>query len=654
MKKYIAFVLSSVLVISGLLAGGFGSIHAKAAEPIVTIQDILPADFPTSINSTWKSESGKMVYAYDGYLRFSESDDLYIPLNSVIDTSNNWHVNFTTSSEKVVTLEFYMEDGCLYSLYFDSRDQQYSSYQGDYRIRKNISDILPDGSVLPRYDAAIFTTESGDAYIYYDSDNNNLKVCSKDKPNIVEIPCDTKAVKNPARYECHFGEGRDIVKLNFNVIENKVASIELSYTGNPAGYIDDFKGTYAKRKTIAKILPVDFPVGDKTNQWANQYGHTIIYSVSDDDSIKFDISSDDTKNIKVSEKVVVSSSSSGVEYFYSDSDVTLKFSQPRGVLECINISGASVEEEYKGDYVKLKESYTVTNAAKYDDESTNHGYIAIDKDSAYPDETVTVTVYPSENYRLKSLPKYEISGKTYYASKGTKDNEYTFSMPDSDVTITAEFEQVIVPPSPTPSPSPTLTPKPVDPTKKFSDVPAGKWYSKPDGPVAYVVTNGIMKGTGDGSQFEPELPCTREMFVQILYNAEGASGAGPSNPFSDVKKGKWYYNAVTWALANNVTSGKSANRFGIGENVTREQLAQFLMNYAKKRGYDISARADVSKFPDAGEISGWAKEAVSWANANGIINGKAKNGKNYLAPKGNGSRAEIAQMIMNFQNKFGR
>ena len=192
-----------------------------------------------------------------------------------------------------------------------------------------------------------------------------------------------------------------------------------------------------------------------------------------------------------------------------------------------------------------------------------------------------------------------------------------------------------------------------DPIKRFSDVYPDKWYSKPDGPIAYVIANGIMNGTGDGMTFEPEGNCTREMFVQILYNSEGKPGAGPSNPFSDVKK-SWYYDAVTWAVANGVTTGTSATTFGVGGKVTREQLAQFLMNYAKKRGFDTTARADVGSFPDNAQISGWANEAISWANANGIINGKVKDGVNFLDPKGNATRAEVAQMIMGFQKRFGK
>lgn len=201
---------------------------------------------------------------------------------------------------------------------------------------------------------------------------------------------------------------------------------------------------------------------------------------------------------------------------------------------------------------------------------------------------------------------------------------------------------------------PNFNPNSLDPTKRFTDVPPGKWYSNLDGPIAYVIANGIMNGTGDGTTFEPESTCTREMFVQILYNSEGKPAHGSNNPFSDVQPQKWYTDAVIWAYENGVTSGTSATTFGIDGNVTREQIAQFLMNYAKKRGFDIEARADLSGFPDNDQISGWAQEAMSWANANGIINGQAKDGVNYLAPKRNAKRAEVAQMIKGFQLKFGK
>ena len=262
----------------------------------------------------------------------------------------------------------------------------------------------------------------------------------------------------------------------------------------------------------------------------------------------------------------------------------------------------------------------------------------------------------------------EFGGKSWY-----KSDDYEKKNPITEITNGTALRSDYTPwptapvkPTPTgaPKPTPTGTPKPtptgkpvdptsLDPTKRFSDVLPGKWYSKTEGPIAYVVANGIMSGTGDGSTFSPEDNCTREMFVQTIYNIEGKPGAGSANPFKDVKK-TWYYDAVTWAFQNGITSGTSADTFGIGGLVTREQLAQFLLNYAKKRGFDISARTDISGYPDAGTVSGWAKDAMSWANANEIIGGKAKDGAKYLAPGDNATRAEVAQMIMKFQMKFGK
>lgn len=198
--------------------------------------------------------------------------------------------------------------------------------------------------------------------------------------------------------------------------------------------------------------------------------------------------------------------------------------------------------------------------------------------------------------------------------------------------------------APTKTPEKEIDPESLDPTKRFKDVNPGRWYSKEGGPITYVVENGIMAGIGDGTKFGPEDPCTRSQFVQILYNVSGTDDVEIDNPFSDVGK-KWYTNAVIWALGHNVTGGTSPTTFGPDITVTREQVAQFLMNYAKDSKLDTTKRADLSKFPDGSEVSGWAYEAMSWANSEGIINGYG-NGK--LGPKDDCQRAQIAQMVMKF------
>lgn len=187
--------------------------------------------------------------------------------------------------------------------------------------------------------------------------------------------------------------------------------------------------------------------------------------------------------------------------------------------------------------------------------------------------------------------------------------------------------------------------EPVDPTDKFADVFSNKWYAEA---IRYVTKKGIMSGTGE-RRFEPDAPCTRAMFVQIVYNMENKPAYG-TNPFYDVEPGKWYANAIAWAYASGITNGKAPGIFGPNENVTRETVAQFLMNYAKKKGLDTLSRADINSFPDNADISSWAAASLSWANAYGIVKGYS-NGN--VAPRDICTRAQIAQMIMNFQNAFG-
>lgn len=186
----------------------------------------------------------------------------------------------------------------------------------------------------------------------------------------------------------------------------------------------------------------------------------------------------------------------------------------------------------------------------------------------------------------------------------------------------------------------------VDVTGQFVDVQPGKWYVNA---VKYAVDNGIMSGTSTNT-FEPDTNCSRTMMVTILWSAEGKKTSASANPFIDVKSNDWFYNAVLWAVDNNITKGMSANTFG-KTDVTREQMATFLMSYARNKGYDTSARADLSVFADEGRVSGWALDAMKWANANGIISGKTAT---TLEPKGIANRAQVAQMVMSFQNKFGK
>lgn len=178
----------------------------------------------------------------------------------------------------------------------------------------------------------------------------------------------------------------------------------------------------------------------------------------------------------------------------------------------------------------------------------------------------------------------------------------------------------------------------------FTDVVAGTWYY---GAAAYAYNNGLFAGMTP-TTFAPNATMTRAMLVSVLWRLAGAPAPKAPNTFVDVPDGAWYTDAVTWAAENGVVSGIGGSRFDPSGFVTREQTAEILYNYAHSKGYDVSARADLTAFPDAARVSGWAEEALSWANAAGLINGTVRDGQTILDPQGSASRAQVAMILMNY------
>lgn len=178
----------------------------------------------------------------------------------------------------------------------------------------------------------------------------------------------------------------------------------------------------------------------------------------------------------------------------------------------------------------------------------------------------------------------------------------------------------------------------------FTDVVAGTWYY---GAAAYAYNNGLFTGMTP-TTFAPNATMTRAMLVSVLWRLAGAPAPKAPNTFVDVPDGAWYTDAVTWAAENGVVSGIGGSRFDPSGFVTREQTAEILYNYAHSKGYDVSARADLTAFPDAASVSGWAEEALSWANAAGLINGTVRDGQTILDPQGSASRAQVAMILMNY------
>jgi hypothetical protein len=177
------------------------------------------------------------------------------------------------------------------------------------------------------------------------------------------------------------------------------------------------------------------------------------------------------------------------------------------------------------------------------------------------------------------------------------------------------------------------------PSASFKDVDTSKWYHEA---VDYVLQNNLMNGTG--SLFKPDVSLNRAMMVQIIYNLEEPEGTFESD-FDDVSDGAWYANAVGWASANGIVNGISKKIFAPDNLLTREQMASIFYRYAAYKGYDISASADLSGFKDVSEVDSYAMDAVSWANAEGLLNGE--NAK-ILNPQGHATRAQAAAILMRF------
>ena len=181
-------------------------------------------------------------------------------------------------------------------------------------------------------------------------------------------------------------------------------------------------------------------------------------------------------------------------------------------------------------------------------------------------------------------------------------------------------------------------------TELFCDVPSSAWYVDY---VQFVYDNGLMNGTSE-TTFEPETTLSRAMVAQILYNRAGRPEVSGQPRFSDVPKDQWYYQAVQWAGEQGIVSGIGDGKFAPNANVTREQLAMMLYNAQGKPEVNNS----LSGFEDTNNVSGWAVDAVKWAVQEKIINGSESNGKLYINPTGNATRAEAATMFTRYDQEF--
>ena len=238
--------------------------------------------------------------------------------------------------------------------------------------------------------------------------------------------------------------------------------------------------------------------------------------------------------------------------------------------------------------------------------TASNGKVTMDKTTAKKGNTVTVTVTPDAGYQLDKLTITDAKGKTVDVTKKS-DGKYTFTMPDSKVTITPTFSKI----------------EDTKPSKNgFDDVASSDWFADA---VKYVSDKGLMSGTDD-NQFSPSATTTRAMLMTVLARYAGEDTTGGAT---------WYEKGMNWAKAKGVSDGTNPNA-----NITREQLVTMMYRYAG------SPKADgkLDSFSDAASVSTYAADAMQWAVANGIVNGS--NGK--LNPQNNATRAEVAAILMRF------
>ena len=184
----------------------------------------------------------------------------------------------------------------------------------------------------------------------------------------------------------------------------------------------------------------------------------------------------------------------------------------------------------------------------------------------------------------------------------------------------------------------------------FADVPESAWFRNY---ALYVFSRSIMGATSENPmRFSPDMPLSRAMIVTILWRNEGSPNtAGLQNPFNDVPSGQWFSEAILWAANVGVVSGFPDGSFAPNNNVSRQDLALILMNYASFANISLPSTRPYQPFNDEAAIGSWAAPAVRRSFEAGIIGGLPGNVFN---PSGPSSRAEAAAMLQRFLEAANR
>lgn len=337
----------------------------------------------------------------------------------------------------------------------------------------------------------------------------------------------------------------------------------------------------------------------------------------------------------------------GVDYLDT---VTVSVTPAAGwELTAITVDGGkiTVNEEIKqsgGDYtftmpehdvaveVKLTKTGYGLKAYAINSFESGHGKVTLSPERvAYVGDLVTITADPDDGYRVGRVIVLDVNGKTVPVNYVKNDYDYietwSFTMPASNVAITVKFE--------------------VQGSSYYDDVRTDAWYYNA---VTFVTDRGYFNGVSE-MLFAPYIDMNRAMFVTVLgrmANVDTSKYMGLA--FSDLEAGMYYVPYVKWANENGIVLGRSDTIFDPEASITREEMAAIMYRYCEYIGMDMTPKNTVfmERYTDRNEISDWAVTYVEWAVGCGLMRGMTDH---TIDPLEHASRAQVAQVIMNFCDK---
>lgn len=611
----------SPVTVSFAIMGTYSQ-FVRSISVTVDSQTIPLSASETSFRATLGSSVSITVNAYDGYAVtanvtsgtcWSTSGGNSVSTSSL--TENNGGVIFYIEAKErhnITSTVSYVDGITQSGAYITSASQAYAgetvtvtvSLSGGQKVH-GISVVGSGGPVnIIKNDSTSTATR---AYYTFVMPNYDVSVDALIEEATYSV---TAAPSLHGKVELYVGYGKDHSALEYG------DRVEVYATPDPGYYLKSLKlngnsvtfsgNTYSFQITEDTNITAEFSDSLYVETYYSSWNGTVVtYDRYWDKETKFDYG--DTVYVEITpkdgytiDKISITDSVTGKSVSYTESSTEK------------NVYYFTMPEHPVLVKVEFKEGYSITVA------DTKYGKIKVSEKNADEDDRITITVEPDYGYQLTWLSIKAKDGTKVSYSEGYTKNTYYFYMPDQDVTISATFSRGTLP---------------------FTDVKRTDWFYDA---VSFTYNMGIMDGV-ETNKFSPSTTITRGMVVTMLWRMAGEPYASGTY-FDDVSYGRYYTTAVAWSARNNIIEGSGANTFGVNDPITREQLAVILYRYAKYMNYSTTT-SSLYGYDDANKVSSWAKDAMGWAVRNGVIGGVTNT---TLCPNNTATRAEVAQMFMNF------